>query len=95
MNLQKECYFDQSMQENENSSQEYTYEETEWERWEWFSEKLMGNYPFHFLKWAENRSQGKSNEGNFQNEKKREPEKNLKRTWGEPEENLKRTWKEP
>ena len=32
MNLQKECYFDQSMQENENSSQEYTYEETEWER---------------------------------------------------------------
>lgn len=34
MNLQKnrEFQLDQSMQENENSSQEYTYEETEWER---------------------------------------------------------------
>ena len=34
MNLQKndESQLDQSMQENENSSQEYTYEETEWER---------------------------------------------------------------
>ena len=34
MNLQKnrESQLDQSMQENENSSQEYTYEETAWER---------------------------------------------------------------